>query len=83
LKDSGKALPCLILLDLNMPQMNGIEFLAAIKRDANLKRIPVVVFTTSAQDTEILESYRLGVAGYMIKPVDYRKFLEIIKTLHV
>lgn len=73
--------PCLILLDLNMPIMGGIEFLRALKADAALKRIPVVVLTTSEEQRDKVESFNLGVAGYMHKPVDYRKFVETIRTI--
>lgn len=80
LKD-GKPKPCVILLDLNMPKMNGFEFLRIIKADDNLKKIPVIVLTTSDTDQNILESYQLGVAGYITKPVDYRQFVETMKTV--
>ena len=73
--------PCLILLDLNMPRMGGIEFLQIIKRDELFKRIPVVVLTTSSDEQDKIESFKLGVAGYMIKPVDYQQFVEVIKTI--
>lgn len=81
LSDKAKDTPCLILLDLNMPIMNGIEFLEAIKADAELKCIPVVVLTTSDEQKDKLESFKLGVAGYMRKPVDYKQFVEIIRTI--
>ncbi len=73
--------PCIILLDLNMPKMNGIEFLKHIKKDDNLKLIPVVVLTTSEEEQDRVDSYNLGVAGYILKPVDYRKFLDVVKTI--
>jgi len=73
--------PCLILLDLNMPIMGGIEFLRAAKADAGLKRIPVVVLTTSEEQRDKLESFDLGVAGYMRKPVDYKQFVETMRTI--
>jgi CheY-like chemotaxis protein len=81
LHDTGQPRPCLILLDLNMPVMGGIEFLRAAKADADLKRIPVVVLTTSEEQRDKVESFNLGVAGYMRKPVDYRQFVEIIRTI--
>ncbi len=83
LKNSGNKPPCLILLDLNMPVMNGIEFLRAAKKDQNLNGIPVVVLTTSKEEQDETESFKLGVAGYMIKPVDYKQFVEVIKTVHL
>lgn len=73
--------PCIILLDLNMPVMGGIEFLQADKRDDNLKRIPVVVLTTSDEQQDKVESFSLGVAGYMKKPVDYKRFVETIRSI--
>jgi CheY-like chemotaxis protein len=81
LQDEANERPCVILLDLNMPKMNGTEFLKVVKADAVLKRIPVVVLTTSNEERDIVESFRLSVAGYIIKPVDYRKFVEAIQTI--
>lgn len=81
LRDPDTARPGIILLDLNMPRMNGIEFLRIIKRDEKLKMVPVVVLTTSMGEQEKNESFRLGVSGYMIKPVAYQKFVEIIATI--
>lgn len=81
LRDPGNQRPCVILLDLNMPKMNGIEFLKIAKNDASLKKIPIVVLTTSNEERDIVESFKLSVAGYIIKPVDYQKFVEAIKTL--
>jgi CheY-like chemotaxis protein len=75
--------PCIILLDLNMPRMSGIEFLRIIKHDEALKRTPVVVLTTSRDDQDKIESFNLGVAGYMIKPVDYWQFVEVVKTINL
>lgn len=74
-------MPGIILLDLNMPKMNGIEFLKVAKNDDSLKRIPVVVLTTSKEEQDKIESFNLGVAGYMIKPVDYMQFVETIRTI--
>ncbi len=73
--------PGIILLDLNMPKTNGIEFLKIAKSDDNLKNIPVVVLTTSQEEQDRLDSFNLGVAGYMVKPVDYIKFVEVVKTI--
>ena len=73
--------PGIILLDLNMPKMNGIEFLKVVKNDDSLKRIPVVILTTSKEEQDKIESFNLGVAGYMIKPVDYMQFVETIRTI--
>lgn len=73
--------PCVILLDLNMPRMNGIEFLKIAKADERLVQIPVVVLTTSNEERDIVESFKLGVAGYIVKPVDYHKFVDTIRTI--
>ncbi len=81
LRDTANERPCIILLDLNMPKMNGIEFLKIAKADEELKKIPVVVLTTSKEERDIVESFKLSVAGYIIKPVDYRKFVEAIRTI--
>ena len=83
LRDQKNEKPDIILLDLNMPKMNGIEFLRVAKQDNSLKRIPVVVLTTSKQDQDKIESFNLGVAGYMIKPVDYIQFVDVIKTINM
>ncbi len=72
--------PCIILLDLNMPKMGGLEFLTYLKNDPLLKRIPVVVMTTSQSDEDKLESYNLGIAGYMHKTLNYKEFVEVIRT---
>ncbi|MCE5339683.1 MAG: response regulator [Planctomycetaceae bacterium] len=83
LRDPNNAKPCVILLDLNMPRMNGFEFLKVAKADADLKRIPIVVLTTSDVDQNILDSFDLGVAGYIVKPVDYKQFLDAMKTINM
>lgn len=81
LRDPKSEKPCIILLDLNMPIMNGIEFLQEAKQDAQLRRIPVVVLTTSEEQQDKVNSFDLGVAGYMAKPVDYRQFVEVMRTI--
>lgn len=83
LNDEKNEKPGIILLDLNMPKMNGLEFLKVAKQDNSLKRIPVVVLTTSKQDQDKIESFNLGVAGYMVKPVDYIQFVDVIKTINL
>ena len=81
LKDPHNEAPCIILLDLNLPRMNGIEFLQIIKQDDGLKRIPVVVLTTSEEEQDKIDSFNLGVAGYMLKPPDYKQFVEVVRTI--
>lgn len=78
---SGAARPALILLDLNMPRMDGFEFLRAARESDLIAGIPVVVLTTSRQDRDIFEGFKLNVAGYMVKPVDYRKFVEMMQAI--
>ncbi|HNS21273.1 MAG TPA: response regulator [Sedimentisphaerales bacterium] len=83
LKDAANDRPCVILLDLNMPKMNGTEFLRVAKADPALRKIPVIVLTTSSEERDVVESFRHSVAGYIIKPVDYRNFVEAIRTIDV
>jgi CheY-like chemotaxis protein len=73
--------PGIVLLDINMPVMNGIEFLRAVKSDKDLKSIPIVVLTTSQEESDRLRSFELSVAGYIIKPVGYHKFVETVKVI--
>jgi CheY-like chemotaxis protein len=81
LQDPASEKPCIVLLDLNMPIMNGLEFLKAVKNDDKLKRIPIVVLTTSEEQQDKINSFDLGVAGYMAKPVDYRQFVEVMRSI--
>jgi CheY-like chemotaxis protein len=78
-KDNHK--PCVILLDLNMPKMNGFEFLKIAKDDAILRQIPVIVLTTSKDEQDKVESFQFCAAGYIVKPTDYKKFVEAMKTI--
>ena len=75
------ARPDLILLDLNLPRKDGREVLAIIKADADLKRIPVVVLTTSSAEVDILKSYELHANCYITKPVDLAQFLLVVKQI--
>ena len=72
----------LILLDLNMPMMNGIEFLRELRGDPELKLLPVVVLTTSDDERDKIEAYNLNVAGYLLKPVTFINFVEVMATLN-
>lgn len=83
LNDGKYQKPAIILLDINMPKMNGLEFLEIVKNDDELKKIPVIVLSTSKADSDRIDSFNLGVAGYMVKPVDYKKFVDVIKTIHM
>ena len=73
--------PDLILLDLNMPRMDGREALKHLKEDANLKSIPVVILTTSKQEEDMVKGYGLGAASYITKPVHFEGLVELMKTL--
>jgi CheY-like chemotaxis protein len=81
LRNNANAMPCLILLDLNMPRMNGNEFLRIVKADLQLRCIPVVVLTTSKADQDKNECFDKSVAGYIVKPSDYISFVQAMKTL--
>jgi CheY-like chemotaxis protein len=81
LVDPASPRPMLILLDLNMPRMNGTEFLAVIKADDLFRAIPVVVLTTSQEDRDRLRAFDLSAAGYMVKPVDYPQFVDVMRTI--
>ena len=72
----------IVLLDLNMPRMNGIEFLRAIRADEQLRTIPVVVLTTSNDERDKVEAYQLNVAGYLLKPVTFINFVELMAALN-
>jgi CheY-like chemotaxis protein len=72
----------LILLDLNMPRMNGIEFLRALRQDPELQHSPVVILTTSNAERDKIEAYNLNVAGYLLKPVTFLNFVELTAALN-
>jgi CheY-like chemotaxis protein len=73
--------PCVVLLDLKLPKVSGLEFLKAVKADAQLRTIPVVVLTSSREERDVLESYRLGVNAYVVKPVDFPSFTNAVREL--
>jgi CheY-like chemotaxis protein len=81
LRSKSAAKPCIVLLDLNMPKMDGTEFLKIVKADKALKKIPVVILTTSNSDRDVIDSFERGAAGYMVKSVDYEKFVETIRAI--
>ena len=74
-------IPKIILLDINMPKMNGIEFLREVRKDPKLKGISVFVMTTSNNDSDKIEAYDLNVAGYILKPLSFETFVEAVKKL--
>ncbi|TSE10366.1 MULTISPECIES: response regulator [Aquimarina] len=74
-------LPDLIFLDLNMPKMNGLEFLKELKADATLQYLPVVILSTSNNHQDLKEAYRIGASGYIVKPLKYEDYVHKIKCL--
>ena len=72
----------IVLLDLNMPRMNGIEFLRELRADPDLHMTPVVVLTTSDDERDKIEAYNLNVAGYLLKPVTFANFVEVMAALN-
>ncbi|WP_240360860.1 response regulator [Pyxidicoccus caerfyrddinensis] len=72
----------LVLLDLNMPKMNGIEFLRAVRQDPDLVGLSVVVLTTSNEERDKVDAYKLNVAGYLLKPVTFTNFVELTSALN-
>jgi len=80
-KIEGRNKPKLILLDLKLPKVGGLEVLKVIKNDPATKMIPVVVLTSSKEEKDMIESYQLGVNSYLVKPVNFEKFVESIKDI--
>ncbi len=80
-KYANSALPDLILLDLNLPKKDGREVLAEIKADEHLRRIPVVILTSSEAEQDILQAYELNANAYVSKPVDLEQFIKVIKSI--
>jgi len=74
-------LPDIIILDLNMPKMNGIEFLRSLKKDEYFKFIPIIILTTSRNRNDTLECYQIGISGYFIKPLKYEEYVQLIDRL--
>lgn len=78
-RDDGS--PAVILLDLKMPKVDGLEVLRTIKADAELRMIPVVVMTSSREEQDLVKSYELGANGYVVKPLDFSAFVEAIRLV--
>lgn len=82
-RDISPGNPSLILLDLNLPKMRGEEVLRQIRADEKLRMIPVVVLTSSREDKDMAEAYRIGINAYVVKPVDFHEFVEVVKNLAI
>ena len=78
---TANPLPDIVLLDLNMPRMNGIEFLEILKADERLRYLPTIILTTSLNRNDLLSCYKIGVAGYLIKPLKYEDYEDKINKL--
>jgi two-component system response regulator len=76
-------LPVVVLLDLNLPKLSGVDVLRAIRADARTRLVPVVVLTSSAEDIDLVEGYESGANGYVVKPVGYRAFTDAVRQLGV
>jgi CheY-like chemotaxis protein len=79
--ESKDKLPDIILLDLNMPKINGIEFLSILKNDERLKFLPTIILTTSNNPKDIMKCYQIGIAGYVVKPLKYEDYVSKITKL--
>jgi CheY-like chemotaxis protein len=78
-----KGNPAVVMLDLKLPRVDGMQVLEAIKQDEELRNMPVVVLTSSREEKDLLKSYKLGVNAYVVKPVDFREFIEAVRDLGV
>ena len=81
--EAGEPTPVCILLDLNLPKVNGLEVLRQIKSHPQFSAIPVIVLTTSSEDRDIRQAYELGCNSYIVKPVDFTKFVEVASQIEV
>jgi CheY-like chemotaxis protein len=81
--ENGEPLPVVILLDLNMPKVNGLEVLEKIKSHQMFKTIPVVILTTSSESKDLKSAYQLGANSYIIKPVDFEKFIDVARHIDI
>lgn len=73
--------PALVLLDLKMPKVDGLEVLRRMRADATLKTVPVVILTSSAEESDLIQSYQIGVNAYVVKPVDFEAFVQAVRTI--
>jgi DNA-binding response OmpR family regulator len=82
-RDEHKPKPCVILLDLNIPRMGAFEFIKTLNADHTLKRLPIVVLMSSETNGDVARSSGLDIAGYILKPFDYKKFIEVMRALDI
>jgi CheY-like chemotaxis protein len=73
--------PCMILLDLKMPRMDGPEFLSIVKKDIKFKRVPVIMLTSSREEEDLIKVYNLGVNAYIVKPLGFTSLIEVVKQI--
>ena len=83
LRDKNQPRPFIILLNLNLPQMQTFEFMKAFKADDSMKKIPIIALISSENDRIVAESFKLDIAGFIEKPVDYKKFIEVARALDI
>ncbi len=81
--DAGEALPVLVLLDIKLPRINGLEVLRQLKAHAHFRRIPVVMLTSSGEDSDLRKAYDLGANSYIVKPVDFSRFIDVAEQIEV
>lgn len=79
--DRPQGNPAVVLLDLKMPKVDGLQVLKQVKADENLRNVPIVMLTSSREEQDLIESYRLGVNGYVVKPVDFGRFVDAVQQL--
>jgi len=78
-RDRKPGNPSMVLLDLKMPRMDGLEFLAIVKKDEKFRRIPVIMLTASREERDLIKGYNLGVNAYVVKPLDYISLIDVVK----
>ena len=81
-KDRKPGNPCMVLLDLKMSRMDGLEFLAIVKNDGKLKRIPIIMLTASREERDLVKGYDLGINAYVVKPLDFKALIEIVNQIN-
>ncbi|HUW06861.1 MAG TPA: response regulator [Williamwhitmania sp.] len=82
-KERSEENPGVVLLDIKMPRMDGIEVLNAIRQDPSLRKIPVVMLTSSREENDLVRTYEMGVNAYVVKPVDFSQFVDAVKQLGI